>query len=154
MPFTVLLCTDGSELSRAALAEGLRVLAPAERIVVATVVEPLDPTLVVGAGMAGGVMSPSQAQREHDDLESMARDVLDSVCADLDLADAERVVQVGPPGPTLCELADALPASVLVIGTRGHGGLRRAVLGSVSDYVVRHAPCPVVTRNPSEVLEP
>jgi nucleotide-binding universal stress UspA family protein len=32
-----------------------------------------------------------------------------------------------------------------VLGTRGHGGLRRAVLGSVSDHVVRNCPCPVIT---------
>ena len=50
----------------------------------------------------------------------------------------------GSPGPSICELAAALPASVVVIGSRGRGGFRRAVLGSVSDHVVRHAPCPVV----------
>lgn len=32
----------------------------------------------------------------------------------------------------------------IVIGTRGRGGIKRALLGSVSDYVVRNAPCPVV----------
>ena len=29
--------------------------------------------------------------------------------------------------------------------THGRGGLKRAVLGSVTDYVTRHAPCPVLT---------
>jgi nucleotide-binding universal stress UspA family protein len=36
----------------------------------------------------------------------------------------------------------------MVVGTRGRGGLRRAVLGSVSDHVVRNAPCPVVVVGP------
>jgi nucleotide-binding universal stress UspA family protein len=31
-----------------------------------------------------------------------------------------------------------------VIGTRGRGDIKRALLGSVSDYLVRNAPCPVV----------
>ena len=52
----------------------------------------------------------------------------------------------GAPGPALCELAESVDASAIVIGTRGRGGLRRAVLGSVSDHVVRNAPCPVVSR--------
>jgi nucleotide-binding universal stress UspA family protein len=38
-------------------------------------------------------------------------------------------------------------ASALVMGSRGRGGIKRALLGSVSDYVVRHAPCPVVITN-------
>jgi nucleotide-binding universal stress UspA family protein len=57
-------------------------------------------------------------------------------------------VLAGSPGPALCELATSLPASVIVIGTRGQGGLRRAVLGSVSDHVVRNSPCPVVVTAP------
>jgi nucleotide-binding universal stress UspA family protein len=35
-------------------------------------------------------------------------------------------------------------ADLLVVGNRGHGGLAEALLGSVGQYCVRHAPCPVV----------
>jgi nucleotide-binding universal stress UspA family protein len=35
-------------------------------------------------------------------------------------------------------------AVAIVVGSRGRGGLKRAFLGSVSDYVVRNAPCSVV----------
>jgi nucleotide-binding universal stress UspA family protein len=54
-----------------------------------------------------------------------------------------RVIE-GDPGPALCQLATDVGASALIIGSRGRGGLKRAFLGSVSDYVVRNAPCPVI----------
>lgn len=62
----------------------------------------------------------------------------------LGLAQAETRMVEGSPGHTLCALADELSASTLVMGTRGRGGIKRAFLGSVSDYVVRNAPCPVL----------
>ena len=41
-------------------------------------------------------------------------------------------------------LAKKLEAGLIVMGCRGHRGIRRAVGGSVSDAVIRHAPCPVL----------
>jgi nucleotide-binding universal stress UspA family protein len=142
---TVLLCTDGSDLALGALRRGLEVLAPAERTVVATVVELTDPVDVVGTGMAGGVVTAEQAQLEEDARVAAGEEALAATVAALGLTDVETFVLRGDPGAALCRLAAELPASVVVLGTRGRGGLRRAVLGSVSDHVVRHAPCPVVT---------
>jgi len=48
----------------------------------------------------------------------------------------------GPPGPAL--VARSRGALLLVLGTREHTGLRRAVLGSVSHYCLTHADPPVV----------
>jgi nucleotide-binding universal stress UspA family protein len=41
-------------------------------------------------------------------------------------------------------LAKDLEADLIVIGSRGHGGLRRSIEGSISDFVVRWAHCPVM----------
>lgn len=55
--------------------------------------------------------------------------------------DIEHTVAEGHPAPVL--LAAAKGASMLVVGSRGHGGFTGMLLGSVSDHCVSHAPCPV-----------
>ena len=148
MPFTVLVCVDGSELAESALVEGLAVLRDHERTVLVTVVSGPDSSLVVGTGFAGGVMSGDELVTVQQEKVAEARAMLKETAARLGHSDAELMVLEGPAGTAICELAASLPASAIVIGTRGHGGVRRAVLGSVSDHVVRHAPCVVLTRNP------
>jgi nucleotide-binding universal stress UspA family protein len=140
----LLLCTDGSDLALAALARGLEVVAPHERIVVATAVQLTHPIDVVGTGMAGGTISPETALAQDRAAEEWGEQAIAGTCRHLGLDGVERVVVHGPAGPTLCQLAADLPADVIVVGSRGLGGLRRAVLGSVSDHVVRNAGCPVV----------
>jgi nucleotide-binding universal stress UspA family protein len=44
----------------------------------------------------------------------------------------------------IVHLADEIGAGLIIIGSRGLGGLRRALMGSVSDSAVRHAHCPVL----------
>jgi nucleotide-binding universal stress UspA family protein len=44
----------------------------------------------------------------------------------------------------IVHLAEDLGAGLIVMGSRGRGGIRRALMGSVSDAVVRHAHCPVL----------
>jgi nucleotide-binding universal stress UspA family protein len=54
------------------------------------------------------------------------------------------LVWEGDPGPSIVDAADAEAADLVVIGSRGRNRLERAVLGSVSDHVLRHAHCPVL----------
>ena len=56
--------------------------------------------------------------------------------------------RLGHPDAEIVELAEELGVGLIVVGSRGHGRVRRALMGSVSDSVVRHAHCPVlVVRN-------
>ncbi|XP_056021901.1 universal stress protein YxiE-like isoform X2 [Ostrea edulis] len=56
-----------------------------------------------------------------------------------------QVVMVkGEPGPTVIKIAEEYNAAYIVTGTRGHGKIRRTILGSVSDYVMHHSPVPVL----------
>lgn len=56
--------------------------------------------------------------------------------------EVKRSVVEGPPAPALLEAAKE--ADLLVAGSRGHGGFAGLLLGSVSEQLAHHAPCPVV----------
>ncbi len=50
----------------------------------------------------------------------------------------------GLPSSAIVEKARALPASMIVMGSHGHGALYHLLLGSVTEGVLKHAPCPVL----------
>ena len=153
MTAPVLLCTDGSHHSTAALTAGLALLAPATPLVIVTVMAEPDPTLVTGSGMAGGVMSPDTFDELEEEAGADAADLASHAQRDLAIPDAEIRVLRGEPATAICLLAEELGAAAIVIGSRGRGGLKRAVLGSVSDHVVRNAPCSVIVTGPKAGAE-
>lgn len=51
----------------------------------------------------------------------------------------------GSPNHVICELAQDLDVDLIVVGRRGRSGLNELFLGSVSNYVLHHAPCSVLT---------
>jgi nucleotide-binding universal stress UspA family protein len=57
---------------------------------------------------------------------------------------AEEHVRMGRPDHEIVSLSDDLGVGLIVIGSRGLTGMRRALMGSTSDSVVRHAHCPVM----------
>ncbi|XP_062617117.1 universal stress protein in QAH/OAS sulfhydrylase 3'region-like isoform X3 [Saccostrea cucullata] len=54
------------------------------------------------------------------------------------------VTKQGGPGEAIVAVADKEKANMIVTGCRGMGKIRRTFLGSVSDYVIHHAHCPVL----------
>ncbi|OHE87726.1 MAG: hypothetical protein A3G75_10930 [Verrucomicrobia bacterium RIFCSPLOWO2_12_FULL_64_8] len=55
------------------------------------------------------------------------------------------LVLTGEPARQILAAAAKLDADLIVLTTKGHGGLKRMLLGSTAEYVMRHAPCPVVS---------
>lgn len=151
---TLLLCIDGSELARQAAATGLELLRrPDDRVILATVVEPTPTGLSATMPQFGAQPGmPPPVSADHEEVMAQAvvtggEKLLTITASDLGLATDPQVelrVAEGKPGEAVCALADEVGASVVVMASRGVTGFRRAVLGSVSDYVIRNATCPVL----------
>ena len=60
-------------------------------------------------------------------------------------AELEVVVRPLSVEESIIARAEELHVDLIVMGTHGRTGVKRIVLGSVADHVVKHAPCPVVT---------
>jgi nucleotide-binding universal stress UspA family protein len=80
---------------------------------------------------------PDESQRTAEDLVKLIKEVLGE---DPEVLVQPRVKQ-GNPAKVLIEQSE--DADLLVVGTRGHGGFRGLVLGSVSQHVAGYAKCPV-----------
>ncbi|MBM4005181.1 MAG: universal stress protein [Planctomycetes bacterium] len=50
-----------------------------------------------------------------------------------------------PPGKAICWFAESEQCDMIVMGTHGRTGLSHLLFGSIAEYVMRHARCPVVT---------
>lgn len=62
----------------------------------------------------------------------------------MQVSDVKLRIELGlKPGPTIVDIASKVKASLIVMGTRGLGTVRRTIMGSVSDYVLHHVHCPV-----------
>jgi nucleotide-binding universal stress UspA family protein len=85
-------------------------------------------------------------------FEKAAQDVADTAVARVRTTAPDVVVtaDVCEGQPPLVLVAASAGADLLVVGTRGLGGFRGLVLGSVSQHCVHHAHCPVVVVRPSE----
>ncbi|MBW0092640.1 universal stress protein [Pseudonocardia sp. KRD-184] len=111
-----------------------------------------------GAVIAGRVeQTPAQV---HGAVRTRTQEIVDEALAEP--AVAERAV-AGPPPVTVLAVAGsagevlvhaAHTADLLVVGSRGHGAVRSAVLGSVGLHCVLHAPCPVTVVRPAHDREP
>lgn len=77
-------------------------------------------------------------------LREAGAKLIDQALAEVDIRDLEttRIAAVGHTSRVLCDVARG--ADLLVVGSRGHGGFRGLLVGSVTQQVVAHAPCPVL----------
>lgn len=126
---------DGSEPARRALGRAVALADPGATVTVVTSVQLTPP---VGRGPGPEPVDPEALERR-DRLLAEARALLEGAGV------AVRVVGgVGDPGRVICEEAAAWGADLVVVGSRGLDLASRIALGSVSTYVLHHAPCDVL----------
>jgi nucleotide-binding universal stress UspA family protein len=85
---------------------------------------------------------PSIAKKYGVKPDAETLDMLNTVARQKEVTVVSKVL-FGDPREKLCQAIHDMPISCLVIGSRGLGKLKRVLLGSVSDYVVNNAACPV-----------
>jgi nucleotide-binding universal stress UspA family protein len=152
---TFIVATDGSDLAfRAALA-GLSLARSAQRLLVVSAVDFIDPW-EDATGHAGPTMTHEQAEESNREVKAQGQAAVTATAEAIrDIGYSPEQIETrlieGSPGLALCRLAADVGASALIIGSRGRGGLKRALLGSVSDYVVRNAPCSVIVSRSTEL---
>lgn len=87
---------------------------------------------------------PSVPYPQREEIEA-AQAELAAAAARAGVAPTLDVIVAPQAGPAIVQAAKESGADLIVMGTHGRGPVRRALLGSVADYVTRHADCPVVT---------
>jgi nucleotide-binding universal stress UspA family protein len=142
----VLIGTDGSDDAIAAARTGLGLLGEPSKVTVVCVLDtPGAATAGLESGFAGGMVSDAEVNRAWELAEEEGASALLRTAEALDTAaPIEQVSRTGDAGPAICRLAEEVAADVIVVGSRGRGAIKRALLGSVSTHVTNNAPCPVV----------
>jgi nucleotide-binding universal stress UspA family protein len=93
---------------------------------------------------------------DQNELEQEAKDLLNREIARAGLPDDVKVnpvVAQGDPAASLIAACDQFEAQMLVIGSRGRGGFKGLLLGSVSAQCSQHAHCPVLIVKDAAAVE-
>ncbi len=97
---------------------------------------------VIPFGPLSGYVTTSPARSEEDVKKAEA--LVEQIAHERPGVQVITRVELGEPVDTICEVAKTIAADLVVVGARGHNAAQRFLLGSVSDRVVHHAPCPVM----------
>jgi nucleotide-binding universal stress UspA family protein len=132
----VLLATDLSDVSSPAETEAVRLAAGLRsRLVALSVIDP-------GSLRLPGGRFRVRVDQIRDERVAAAQELVARARAEG--VHTEFLVWEGDPGESIIAAARAEEVDLIVLGTHGRTGMERSIFGSVSDHVVRHAPCPVV----------
>lgn len=146
MSASILCGVDGSPASGAALTIAARLASRLDRrLVVAHVAEPIPFPAHAPLGRMGGHDLLTENVATH---EEAATRLAEHVARAAGVEDAEHRGAVGLPAERLADLADDEDAELIVVASRGHGPLKSAFLGSVSNSLVGIARCPVLIVGP------
>ena len=136
----VLVPVDGSEQAHEACAFVTQEFSGAEMVLL-HVINPAE------AGYSAQASLPSFSEEWYEQAKSQAQDLFDEIEVEAkaegeDLS-VTRAIEVGKPVRTVVEYAEENEVDQVVMGSHGHSGVTRILLGSVAEAVVRRSPVPV-----------
>lgn len=135
----ILLCVDSSQHSQNALKAIASQYRPQESDV--RILHVLQPMAISAAPQMDPMYTPELRQEGVE-----AKKLVDCLAAELRSTGfrAETLLAKGDVRETIVDVAEKWHAELIVVGSRGKGGLRRLLLGSVAEFVARHASCSVL----------
>jgi len=140
-PTTILLATDGSDEAKRATQAATELSRDTGSEVHLVYVLP-TPAQLIGHHLYSDEVRESLIGGAERDAETFLKEQAEKIGSDGGKV-AETHLRSGDPDKEILRAAEALGVGLIVIGSRGLGALTRALMGSVSDSVVRHAHCPV-----------
>ena len=138
----ILAATDLSEHAQRALSMAAMLSEKLGKPMVALHVVDYSPIVVVPEAFGPGIPIPL-SEEEHQAILKSATDRMAETLTRLNIK-GDRMTEEGIPTDRIVTSAGELEASIVVVGTEGGSGLRRMLLGSVAEDVVRQAPCSVM----------
>ncbi|MBR4504149.1 MAG: universal stress protein [Candidatus Methanomethylophilaceae archaeon] len=127
----ILVAVDGSENNKPAVRKAIRISKDTGAKLTAAYVE------AIGYNLAPNVATVRDPLKNADEVFSFMRSEADAAGVEVDYK-----VMVGHPGEALTDLASDF--DLVVCGTLGRSGLKKAVMGSVSEMISRYASCDVL----------
>lgn len=117
-----------------------------------TILHVVSPTPIIYADIAPSIdlsgIAEEIAKHSREELESWVASHVEGVKS------IELLVEVGLADEVIGDVAEKIDASVVVMATHGYRGIKRALLGSVTEWFMRRAPCPVLVVRPPTRAKP
>jgi nucleotide-binding universal stress UspA family protein len=142
----ILIAVDSTDVSHEAVLVAKQFFPNDEHVVLsAASVTPYALAEPIG----GGVFTMGVSEEMIEASEERADRAISDAQQDLD-EDAVGTMVLGSPGPTICTEAAEIGADVIVIGRRSKSWMSRLFDPSVSEYVIKNSPCPVLVVRESD----
>jgi len=147
----ILVPLDGSSTSERGLSEAIRLAHGHDtRLVLLHVIDDFPTMREIASNEP---IDESQARRQQEAEDLLRRSVRQAEASSVDAESTVRFAIESAPD-TIIETAAKMSCDLIVIGTHGRSGIRRAVLGSVAERVSRSSPVPVMLVPPEIAGEP
>jgi nucleotide-binding universal stress UspA family protein len=148
----IVVAYDGSDFSKNALKQAIALAKPLQAsLLLLNIVEPLRLDLYPGMLGESFVAHDGRSVQEIEDhlitrLKEESAESLqeaEKLCEESGLSFSSEI-RVGSARWGIMEFLDEQSPDLLVVGSRGLGAIKRLLLGTVSDYLIHHAPCSVL----------
>lgn len=147
----IIMATDGSEFSRAAIEKCCRIILMQKSAVrIVSIAEAVTPMASEPFAVSAQYIQETREAllKQADDFADDAVNLIRETLGDPE-TEITKSVHLGEPARAIVEEAETWGADLIVVGSHGYGFWGRMVMGSVSQAVINHAPCSVlVVRNP------